>query len=109
MDTLLIYYDSQCNLCINIKNIISKLDSSNQITFCELGEDEERLKAVDRNGNEYFSEDVLTEVAKILPGIKRFSWMFEGDMGKKTSKLFYQGLDKIRKTHGRKTSGCGRC
>jgi hypothetical protein len=101
MKRLTIHYNSKCNFCVNIKNIISRLDKKNQIDFVPLSDEETKLMVIDENGNKYFSEETLPVIADILPGIKRFSWMFKGDMGKKASKLFYSGLEKIRDLHNK--------
>ena len=111
MSDLTVYFDEDCNFCISVKNIIQKLDTGNKISFQSLKETEDNLMAVDRDGNCYFSEEVMVEIAKILPGIRRFSWMFKGRAGEKASQLFYQGIEKIKKAHNRiyKRSPCVKC
>lgn len=108
MNSLTIHYDNGCNFCISIKNIVARLDTNNQIAFVALKESDDVLWAKDNNGNIYKFEEILPPLAKLLPGINRFSWMFEGAAGKKTSKLFYQGLEKIKDLHN-KVRPCRNC
>jgi len=101
MSKLTVFFDEKCNFCVTVKNIIKKLDTEAQISFKSLSENSNELMAVDENGNIYFSEDAMIEIAKILPGIKRFSWMFDGKAGKKAGELFYSGIESIKKVHNR--------
>ena len=111
MRKLTVFFDEKCNFCLNVKNIIQKLDRDKLISFEPLSENKDELLAVDEDGNSYFSEEAMVEIAKILPGIRKFSWMFEGKAGKKTSELFYHGLELIKKAnnkiHGKQP--CIRC
>ena len=110
MESLTVFYDSNCSFCTNIKNIIVKLDANNQIKFEALDDGSDKLWAKDADGKEYYSEEVVGAVSRLLPGIKRFAWMFKGKAGEKAEKLFYEGLEKVKKMHMKVTNGdCANC
>lgn len=110
MGRFTVYFDSECSFCCNVKRIIERLDKFHEITFAPLINNQNELMAVDEDGTIYYSEAAMTAIANVLPGIRRFSWMFKGDMGKKASQLFYQSLDTVRKLQ-KKVQGkpCTRC
>ncbi len=106
MTKLTIFFDSNCNFCMNTKRVIESLDKNNEIKFIPLQEDEFELRAETSDGTILINEEVLPELIQILPGIRRFSWMFKGKMGEKTNKLFYEGLERIKNVHNRLYKGC---
>ena len=105
-----IIYDHKCTLCERFKLALKKIGVDKRYSFAsiheksiyeqypELKEDEchQVMHLIDVNGTIYKGPDAITHLISEFPGVSKFSWLIESDMGKKTLDYFYSMVNKCR-------------
>jgi predicted DCC family thiol-disulfide oxidoreductase YuxK len=116
----ILFYDDECILCRRFKQALDLLPASHSILKLKIQDDEIYAKYPQLNKEECFQEIHLIdefqnilkgpEVVKYLinqhPKVKKFSWLIESDMGKKSVDLFYNSVNQYRE---RLLKRCPKC
>lgn len=103
-------YDEKCTLCNRFKMALDRLIGS-KVTAVSVYDEEIYRKFPKLNKEECFSEiHLITEEKEILkgeqameylirmaPGVSKFSWLMESDMGQKAVSYFHDMTSKYRK------------
>lgn len=106
-----VIYDAECPLCKRFTQALGIMDSKNRISFKELLDQSVYLKypqlsqsecaeivhMIDHKGNIYKGGEVISELAKTIPGVSKISWLIDSESSQKASDFFYNSLNKIRK------------
>ena len=108
----LIVYDAKCSLCERFTQALQKIPGTDHINkisrhneklfdqFPSL-EKEECHKVVHlilENGNILAGPKVIEYLIEQFPGVSRFAWLIESEMGKKTISYFHKVANKARQS-----------
>lgn len=119
----LLLYDSDCPLCVRFKQGLERLDVEKRVTyhpiqdetvfklFPQLTLEECRLKVhyLREDGFVLKGSEVVTELLHHFPGVSKFGWLLDSDVGRKTVDFFYNQVELIRQRMKDKDNGCGDC
>lgn len=114
-----ILYDSECELCKRFKQAIIIIDSKGLVSFHDVNDKnfythfeflnfedcKDKVHLIDEHDNILNGSQVVEYLVKILPGVSKFSWLLDYDMGKKAINVFYDVVDKIKRSH----VACDKC
>ena len=103
-------FDSECQLCSRFQkalslldrnktiNYVSVYDESIYIDFPELSKDKclEVIHYIDEEKKVYTGGDVIAQLVKQFPQVKKFAWLIESESGKNAMNAFYDRLNDIR-------------
>lgn len=117
-----VLYDSECSLCNRFKKAIELIDTKKQVEFKslydpkvyvdypELSEQRclETLHLITSENEILEGPDAMSFLIKLLPGVKKFSWLMDSNSAKKASKAFYKRLNEMRIMKKRNCFTCGR-
>ena len=106
----IILFDSECSLCVRFKQSLDRIGASDKYNMVSLHDDhvyelypfldkdkcQEAIHLVDENKQVFVGSDTLEHIIKNYPGVSKFSWLIESEMGKKTLDMFYSLSNKYR-------------
>lgn len=115
-------YDEQCPLCKRFKQGLELLDTQKRIEFRDANDEKiyQEFSQLDQqdclnvahlilaSGELVTGGDIIVELSKTYPGIQKFAWLIESDMGKKVNDFFYKKAEQLRKKSLEGCSGCGK-
>ena len=64
------------------------------------------LHLIDEKGTILVGEKAVSYLISQFPGVKKFAWLLESNMGEKTVNFFYEMSEKYRKTLLKRCPGC---
>jgi predicted DCC family thiol-disulfide oxidoreductase YuxK len=116
----IIIFDSECTLCTRFKDGLERIDINNELSFISIHSPEVNDLDVSLSAQEIQAtihlitednkvlkgSDVITHLSKILPGIKKLSWLLETNVGKKASNFFYEKINQMRLAKTKECKGC---
>ncbi len=116
---MILIYDNECSMCSRFKKGLELLDIENKIQFFavtdpavyleypELNQEdcEEEVHLINE-GKVYRGGEVITELLKHFPAVKKFAWLLDNEATQKAAKAFYGQLNTMRQM---KKHGCFRC
>lgn len=119
----LLLYDADCPLCVRFKQGLERLDVDKRVTYCPIQNEEvfaqftqlDRLAC--RQKVHYLREDgavltggeVVTELLHHFPGVSKFGWLLDSEIGRKTVDFFYEQVEQMRTRMKEKEESCGTC
>lgn len=53
--------------------------------------------------------EVVTELLHHFPGVSKFGWLLDSEVGRKTVDFFYQQVEQMRQRMKEKDESCGTC
>lgn len=115
----LLIYDSECTMCqrfkhglerIDVKDIVnyaSVHDENIYIAFPELEVDQcqQTVHLITEEKLILKGHEVVEYLIRILPAVKKFSWLLDSDQSKKAIEFFYNKVNEIK----HKSKGCSGC
>lgn len=117
---MIIFYDDDCTLCKRFKQAIELIDSSKSVTFRSIYEEEiyEEFPQLDfdaceeevhmiHEGKIYKGSQVIEELIKVIPGVKKFAWLIEKDSARSALDAFYGQINDMRGMQKKKCFRCG--
>ncbi len=118
----ILLYDSECTLCVRFKKALELIDlkktvvyksiyeTSIYIDYPELSQEEcERIiHLIASDGKIYVGAEVIEFLLVRFPGVKKFSWLLEGDSTKKAFKVFYKQINDMRMMKKKNCYSCGK-
>ncbi len=107
-----ILYDAQCTLCLRFKQALEILDKNDiysfydlhqpeiyeQLTFLNFEDCHNKVHLVESDNSVYVGKDAIAQLMKNLPGVSKLVWLLESQMGQKSLEVFYESIDKFRKS-----------
>ncbi len=111
----LLLYDDECPLCSRFASWIRRLDPHNIIRTVPLqtyalqadypGREqlETDVHMLGRNGEILVGGEVVRKIVEIIPAMRPFRWMMEGETGKKAARFAYLTMKRFRDC-----PGCGK-
>lgn len=117
---MIIFYDEDCNLCKRFKQAIELIDSKGNIKFRSIYDEsvyeefpqlnfsdcEEEVHMISE-GKVYRGGEVIEELLKTLPAVKKFAWLIEKDSTKSALDAFYGQINDMRGMQKKKCFRCG--
>ena len=117
----LLVYDAECPLCVRFKQGLERLDAHQRVSYVPLQDVEvfQKFPQLDRTACaakvHYLREDgavlvageVVTELLKHFPGVDKFGWLLDSEVGRKTVDFFYEKVEAYRRISQEKS--CERC
>lgn len=114
-------YDSNCQLCTRFKKALELVDIKNTIRFVSVhdqsiyvefpeldqAECESEVHLLDKDKKVYVGGEVIEQLLKSLPQVKKFSWLIDSDSSKKAIGSFYKRLNKMRQMKKANCYTCG--
>ena len=117
---MIIFYDEDCTLCTRFKQGIELLDSKKSIKFRSIYEKEvyeeypqlnfddcENEVHMIADGKVFRGPEVIEELIKTLPAVKKFAWLIERDSARSALDAFYGQINDMRGMQKRKCFRCG--
>lgn len=116
----LLLYDDECSFCMRFKGALEKLDAQNMLHYVSIHEKEvyeefpfldikecyDTIHLLAEDHKVYKGPEVIGQLLANFPGVKKFAWLLESEIGKKTLDLFYTSLNELRKS---KLNTCSNC
>lgn len=115
----IIFFDSQCPLCLRLKQALERILPQSEYEFFDINSSELNQRYPDLdieackkeihmkdNNKIYVGEDVLAEIIKSFPIAKKLSWLVDTDAGKKTTSFFYNKVEDLKNKIKDKCSKC---
>lgn len=113
-------YDKDCTLCDRFKQALERIDSEKQYQFHPIQEEETYQKFSDldpvecqrdvhlitADGQRLIGEDVVSFLLSETPGVKKFAWLLENDMGQKAISVFHKTTKQLREKLRTRCPGC---
>lgn len=117
---MIIFYDEDCTLCKRFKQGLELIDTKNTLKFrtiydekvyeefpeLKFEECEEEVHMIS-DGKVYRGPEVIEELVKIIPGVKKFAWLIEKDSSKSAFAAFYGQINDMRSMQKKKCFRCG--
>ena len=117
---MIVFYDEECNLCRRFKQALEILDKNNLYTFRSIYDDSiysefPQLKKEDceedvhmiHNGKIFRGSEVIEEIIKNIPGVKKIAWLLDKDSAKTAMDAFYGQISEMRAMQRKKCFRCG--
>lgn len=105
----LLVYDGDCPMCRKFIQMIARFDHEkmiDSISFADYAEKtdkfsydelEEDIHLIGKKGEVLKKGEAIHKMISILPPLKPFRWMLEGNPGRKFSDLFYFSTKRLRR------------
>ena len=117
----ILLYDSECSLCRRFKTALENI-SNNEIQIISIHNEDiyksfpslnpvecnKEIHLIIDHENILKGKDTINYLIKLFPGVKKFSWLIESNMGKKTTDLFYNFINKRRAVLHNRCSNCNK-
>jgi len=117
----LLIYDAECPLCVRFKQGLERLDAQRRVCYIPLQEEgvfsafpqldraacAAKVHYLREDGAVLVGGEVVTELLKHFPGVDKFGWLLDSDVGRKTVDFFYERVEAFRRTAQEKS--CDRC
>jgi predicted DCC family thiol-disulfide oxidoreductase YuxK len=108
----LLIYDSECSLCVRFTEALRRLPGTSHINKMSIHEEklyeyypslnkEECQKVVHlllENGDILEGPKVIEYLIEQFPGVSKFSWLIESEVGQKTIDYFHKVANKARQS-----------
>jgi predicted DCC family thiol-disulfide oxidoreductase YuxK len=108
----LIIYDSNCSLCVRFTQALQKIPGTNHIHKVSLHEEKlfEQFSSLNKeechnvvhlileNGEILAGPKVIEYLIERFPGVSKFAWLIESEMGQKTIDYFHKAANKARQS-----------
>ena len=115
-------YDGDCPLCVRFAEALGRLpgtdglarmsarDDSVYAKFPQLNKEEclKELHVLDAQGNVRRGTDAITFLIEQFPGVQKFAWLIESNMGQKAIKFFHDVADHAREELLKRCSACNK-
>lgn len=72
----------------------------------DIKEAHDTIHLIDEDDKIYKGGEVVTYLAHRFPGVKKFAWLLETGVGKKTVDLFYNAVNQYRKSSLNNCKSC---
>lgn len=119
-DLPLLIYDSECTLCVRFTQALKRLPGTSDINTVSIHEEKiyEEYPALKKeechqvvhlilqDGKIIAGPEVLEYLVEQFPGVSKFSWLIESNMGKKTIDYFHKVANKCRQSLIKRCSTC---
>lgn len=116
----ILFYDSECSLCLRFKQALDRLPGTNKIQKVSIhGPDafanhpelslekcSKEVHLVDENGKILVGEEVIEYLISSFPGVEKFAWLLESGMGQKAVEYFNTIAKLTRETLRKRCSTC---
>lgn len=116
-----LFYDSECSLCLRFKKAMEFLDLNSEIEFVSIHNEEAFERFPNVNRDECFETihlltssdeiitggDVLDFLIKLSPGVKKYAWLLESQAARTAMDAFYNRLNDMRIMKKRRCFTCG--
>ncbi len=117
---MILLYDNECQLCNRFKKALEVLDVKNQIKFVSVYDQAIYLQNPELKQEEceevihliidekiYKGSEVITELVKLFPGVKKFSWLLDNNAAQTALDSFYNRINDMRGMQKRNCYTCG--
>ncbi|MAZ47827.1 MAG: hypothetical protein CME65_04650 [Halobacteriovoraceae bacterium] len=117
---MVIFYDEDCILCKRFKQALQLIDSKKQINFRSIYDENVYLEYPQltfeqceqeihmlSEGKVFKGGEVIQELLKVIPGVKKFAWLIEKDSSKSALDAFYGQINDMRGMQKKKCFRCG--
>lgn len=117
----ILFYDSECTLCSRFQKALLMLDNNKSLAYKSIHDEdtfelypmldeeacEQEIHLLDKEGNILRGAEVVEFLIKLIPGVKKFSWLIETESSKKAMDMFYERLNDMRIMKRRNCFRCG--
>jgi predicted DCC family thiol-disulfide oxidoreductase YuxK len=108
----IIFFDDECSLCLRFSQALKRIDSEELIEYYSIRESatfekfpqmnpEECAQTVHmltEEGKILKGSEVINHLITVLPGVSKFAWLLDNQVGKKTTELFHGVLQTYRES-----------
>lgn len=114
MNNPILFYDSECPLCVRFKQALEHTQFDIKIDYISLKEKAELSEFDFLNSDELHKEvhlllsqnplnvlkgeELIAFLAHHNERVKKFAWLLETDVGKKASEVFYHSVNRLRQS-----------
>ena len=117
----IILYDGECQLCIQMAEAVKRWDREGQFatrtyqfhfamdSSIPLEELQEEVHMLGPHGEIKKGPEALQFIMQHIPQVKPFSWIFEGETGKKASRFGMGILGAFRNRFKKSCKNCTKC
>ncbi len=115
-------FDDKCTLCLRFKTALDRLPGTEDISKMSLHDDnvykifpqlvkEECQKVVhliDEKNTVLTGPQVITYLLEKFPGVQKFAWLLESNMGQKAIQIFNKVIENYREELQNECTGCNK-
>lgn len=118
----LLVYDDQCSLCLRFKTALDRLPGTDVICkisvhdqrvydlYPELNKEEclKEVHLIDQNHKILKGVEVITFLLEQFPGVEKFAWLLESNMGQKALGFFNKIIESYREELQKDCPSCNK-
>ena len=107
-----LFYDSDCAMCIRFKDSLIRLPGGDKICMLSIRESDifasfpeidpleavETIHLMNEERRIFKGPEVIQYLLEYYPGVSKFAWLLDNQVGKKALELFYKSINQYRKS-----------
>ena len=116
----LLLYDSECTMCMRFKDALSRLPGGENLqmisihnpavydSYPELTREQchQTVHLITEEKKIIKGSEVVEYLIHFYPGISKFAWLIENQVGKKAVDIFYEVVNRYRQSNLNDCKGC---
>lgn len=117
-----LFYDDQCTLCLRFKMALDRLPGTDSISKMSIHDDEvyrifpnlkkdeceKVVHLIDEKNTVLKGPEVITYLLEKFPGVEKFAWLLESNMGQKAIQFFNKIVENYREELQNDCPGCNK-
>jgi len=116
----ILLYNHECDFCNRFKMALERIPGTNKINMVSIHENDvfeqfdeikfeeckETIHLIDKNMRVHMGPEVAKFLIEEFPGVKKFSWLLESEIGKKAVEAFYKFAEKCKESISKNCPNC---
>ncbi len=119
-DLPILLYNHECDFCNRFKMALERIPGTKEITMISIHDEKifemypevsfesckDTIHLIDKNKRIHIGPEVTKFLITEFPGVSKFSWLLETEIGKKAVNLFYEFTEKCKESMSKNCANC---